>query len=432
MLSPNVCEIGDAAFRDAKFRKMLLPSSITIVGRHLFWDCERMFSLELSTSVTRTKNYACMDCASLRNVALPPRAGRGGLKCFHGCLDLLDLFGTEGGIKDALRYRFRNRPVHSACYYHAHVDIATTMSHLDGLLGNADGTSADASPSMRARGGGDADCLGMTPLHILACSKRMSIELYAYMRRNLASDMSRYDVVEDRWGCLPFFYALLGSPDDDDDDDDASSYDASDLFLDDLRRTNPAYVFDVRRLIEGLCRCSASLRAVRYVFDMDRDPMFPHEFVDWDQCVSDLSSSIHAVRVPVEVFRYLIRRAMSDRIRCLGIKRYRIAIMDEIDGLPTRGNMRHTELRGIKLKLAFAEFQYGNLREATFVLELALWKARMNECNVVGRGMKTSTDKMPTNKRAKMDKDFVCQCRIHCGAEIVIRNILPYLIENMI
>lgn len=160
--------------------------------------------------------------------------------------------------------------------------------------------------------------------------------------------------------------------------------------------------------------------------------MFPHEYVDWDQCVSDLSSSIHAVRVPVEVFRYLILRAMSDRIRCLGIERYRIAIMDEIDGLPTRGNTRHTELRGIKLKLAFAEFQYGNLREATFVLELALWKARMNECNVVGRGMKTSTGKMPTNKRAKMDKDYVYQCRIHCGAEIVIRNVLPYLIENMI
>ena len=104
VLPPNVCTIGDAAFRDAKCRKMLLPSSITIVGRHLFYGCERMFSLELSNSVTRIKNYACMDCASLRNVVLPPSARRGGLECFHGCLDLLDLFGTGGGRRRRIEH----------------------------------------------------------------------------------------------------------------------------------------------------------------------------------------------------------------------------------------------------------------------------------------------------------------------------------------
>jgi len=33
----------------------------------------------------------------------------------------------------------------------------------------------------------------------------------------------------------------------------------------------------------------------------------------------------------------------------------------------------------------------------------------------------------------KMDRDSIKQqCRINCGAEVIIRNVLPYLIENMI
>jgi hypothetical protein len=432
VLPRDIDEIGDAAFRDAKFRRMIIPSSISVIGRHLLFSCERMFSLELSTNIRRIKNYAFMDCITLRNVVIPPNAGRGGLDCFHGCRDLLELFGTNRKIKDALRVRFRNLPIHSACYYHAHADIRTTISRFDSLLTlnnrnrnnknvDDDATSADATSI--GTYGGDRDCLGMTPLHILACSKCVSIELYAYLRNNFESATSRYDVTEDGWGCLPIFYALLGD----------ASIDVRDMYLNDLRRTNPNHVFDVRRLIENLCRCGASLRAVQFVFDMDRNDMFPHEYVDWDQFVDDLASSTHATRVPVEVFGYLIRRAISDRVGRLGVERYRIAILDEIGRLPTTGNMRHTELRGIKLKLAWAEYTYDNLREATFVLELALWKARMNECNIGGRGMKISSGKIPTNKRARMDKEgCVYHCRMHCGAEIVIRNVLPYLIENMI
>ena len=50
------------------------------------------------------------------------------------------------------------------------------------------------------------DCLGMTPLHILACSKRQSIELYQVMIEKYPENL----IVEDNWGGIPLFYALWG------------------------------------------------------------------------------------------------------------------------------------------------------------------------------------------------------------------------------
>lgn len=56
------------------------------------------------------------------------------------------------------------------------------------------------------------------------------------------------------------------------------------------------------------------------------------------------------------------------------------------------------------------------------MLELALWKAKMNEeskpINCGGR-----------NKKVKIDElDFRSQCRISCGADSIIENVLPYLL----
>jgi hypothetical protein len=71
------------------------------------------------------------------------------------------------------------------------------------------------------------------------------------------------------------------------------------------------------------------------------------------------------------------------------------------------------------------------LKEGTVILELALWKATIDEWNSLA-GKKRGGKRL-RNKRMKVDKgSFAYQCRINCGAEVIIRNVLPYLIENMI
>ena len=60
---------------------------------------------------------------------------------------------------------------------------------------------------------------------------------------------------------------------------------------------------------------------------------------------------------------------------------------------------------------------FESYKEATTLLELALWKAAI--------------DRFPKNKKARIDKQhsysYREQCRINCGAEIVLPNVLPFL-----
>jgi len=51
------------------------------------------------------------------------------------------------------------------------------------------------------------DCLGMTPLHILACSTAQCLDLYQLMVDYYPENL----IVEDSWGAIPLLYALWGT-----------------------------------------------------------------------------------------------------------------------------------------------------------------------------------------------------------------------------
>ena len=55
------------------------------------------------------------------------------------------------------------------------------------------------------------------------------------------------------------------------------------------------------------------------------------------------------------------------------------------------------------------------------MLELTLWKITLDELGTGG-------DTMSNKKRKIDDSDIRSQCRISCGADIVIEHVLPYLI----
>ena len=65
----------------------------------------------------------------------------------------------------------------------------------------------------------------------------------------------------------------------------------------------------------------------------------------------------------------------------------------------------------IHSKLATYEREYRWLKDGAFLLELALWKSKVDELDDVIPGMKE-------------------QCRVTCGADIIIPNVLPYLIAK--
>ena len=91
-------------------------------------------------------------------------------------------------------------------------------------------------------------------------------------------------------------------------------------------------------------------------------------------------------------------------------------------------NIDHIDKRAflstIQSKPAEYEIEYRKLKEATTILELALWKNKLNEHIQVG-GRR--------NKKIRLEQsDFREQCRISCGTEMVIQHILPYVLPQVV
>jgi hypothetical protein len=78
----------------------------------------------------------------------------------------------------------------------------------------------------------------------------------------------------------------------------------------------------------------------------------------------------------------------------------------------------------IQAKIAQYEDSLSKLKDATTILELALFKLRINENNI------RPEDATHCQKKIKSDEASIRQqCRITCGADVVIRHVLPYLIS---
>ena len=72
-----------------------------------------------------------------------------------------------------------------------------------------------------------------------------------------------------------------------------------------------------------------------------------------------------------------------------------------------------TQCDTIHSKLISYEHEYHQLKDATFLLELALWKTKIDQTGQTGE---------------QITADTKSQCRVNCGADVIIPNVLPYLI----
>ena len=78
-------------------------------------------------------------------------------------------------------------------------------------------------------------------------------------------------------------------------------------------------------------------------------------------------------------------------------------------------------LHRIQEKIAHLEEELPKLKEITTILELALWKMKMNEKS---HGTTTHYQK----KIKADDLSIRSQYRVACGADVVIGHVLPYLL----
>ena len=401
----------------------------------------------------------------MRSIALPSECQAS--LSFEGCYDLLKLFGSQQNISDALRSRFDGLPIHQLCYYHSYYPTDVTIDQIKSIT-----TEQNEASSLNKQ-----DCLGMMPLHILACSSKQNLDLYQFIIARYPNSL----ITEDKWGCLPVLYAILSD----------APQEIIQLLINSQKSTFPDHILDWDKMLETLCRVGASLDNVQRLFHTQQ-ASFSDQSIDWQKAARELTicffsmqrdysmkvqkvgediwraaffedwlamaealsaSGLHQlirglietqqrffadgnnanlqvmceelvkpldgwwkprnVNDSMKLFRFLVKCNIAERQNVIGVRKWRMEIKQLVEGLPSPDSScfgGHCSL--IHSKLATYELEYPKLKNAAFLLELALWKSKIDEQMV--------DDTI----------DWRGQCRVNCGGDVIIPNVLPYIITS--
>jgi hypothetical protein len=356
-----------------------------------------MFSLELPENIIEVELLAFELCRSLRNVAFTRNTAcyQETGHAFQLCRDLLQIFGTEKAIVNALKSRFNELPIHSKMYYISYLNQMSTE-----VIQNAINIGSERNPT-----GMQQDCLGITPLHILACSTVQCLELYQLMINNYPENL----IVKDAWGALPLLYSVWG---------DAPN-EIVNFLVNSYQSLYPDHEFDWSDMLITLGRKSTSVAVITNLIRVQQS-LSPNYNIDWDRILDDLADT-YSCRVPSKIFCFLTRCSIATPTNEIGVKHFRDALADDWTGQEHHFN-RQAWRDETLTKLEYYESEYRKLKEMISLLELAMWKARISSLGngkVIGGG----------NKKLTVDQsDFRLQCRVSCGANHVVENVWPYLL----
>ena len=413
-LHDGIESIGREAFGNCIFTNFRIPPLITVIPQYMLFNCKSTFSLELPKNVTEIGNGALQDTSCLRNVAFPPNTVFG-YNIFidedemdiH--TDLQQLFGNSNArIISELQHRFDGLPIHKLVYYQSYDHQGVLQKVIDAM-----NTRSGQRRTLRNKlnpTGNHQDCLGMTPLHILACSSVHNLEVYRVIVEKYPTNL----ITEDRWGALPLLYAFWG----------AAPAEIIDFLLESYQSLYPTHVFNWAMMVETMGRCGTPKESIENLLCV-RQIYFPEQPLDWvyllDVLAEPSTRNFHGAMFQ-ERMQFLFICGMSERVEALPFKVWRdhITIMIRTANFNWNGNNSYI-LREIRSKLDHFEDELPKLKEATTILELAMWKVRMHE-NDLQDGTTHQLKKLKTDKSS-----IRRQCRVTCGADVVIRLVLPYI-----
>jgi hypothetical protein len=406
-LNDGIESIGKYAFAFCIFTNFRIPPLITAIPDNLLRGCRSIFSLELPNIITRINYGAFCNCFCLRNVAFPPDAVIGDNILFESRddifivpgMDLQRLFGSELEAIRELSHRFDGLLIHSIVYY---------QSYNQEVLQNLAAIKLDAT-------GNQQDCLGMTPLHILACSSVHNIEVYRIIVEKYPANL----ITEDRWGVLPLLYAFWG----------AAPAEIIEFLLDSYQCIYPGHVFNWTMMVETMGRCDTPKESIENLLRV-KQMHFPEQPIDWEYLLGQFArpSQISLDEAPnQERMKFLVMCGMSMRVEALAFKVWRDYIKNMVHSVEFKwGKDNRPILHRIRAKIAHFEDELHKLKEMTTILELALWKMRINQTN-------NQENETRPRKKGKTDESSVRQhFRVTCGADAVIRHVLPYLLISAV
>lgn len=467
----ELCEglevIGGQAFKGCwSLNRIKVPSTVRELNVSAFRGCHQLISLE-HLNPDGEDDFDL--CPSIRNVAVSTKAQPSKLEGrFIGCHDLRRLFSSSEDIHNALKSRFDGLPIHELCYFQAfHLE---TLEHIENIIGHM---SVQNKASLN-----NQDCLGMTPLHILTCSTKQSIDIYKLIIANHPKSL----IAEDKWGCLPLLYAVWGNV----------PAGIVQLLVENQKSSFPNHTLNWEKMIDTLCRAGTCFGIIQRLINIQQTS-YPSYSLDWQTVSRELTvccivrcesigdfplvweamietfeeTRVHQELVQVlldleqnfisekscadllgvasddfirpvigsrrpefhvhlDMFRFLVKCNVQERVKAIRVGKWQLDIVTMVKANQDRpyagGSQRPgvfpSRLDIIHSRLVFHERAFHQLTEATCFLELALWKAKINEY-----------DEMTRHREAwALAVEKKGQLRINCGADIIIPNVLSFLV----
>ena len=391
-LHDGIESIGTAAFECCIFTNFRVPPLITVIPYRMLRHCKSTFSVEMSLNVTVINDQAFSNCHCLRNVTFPPDAVIGNNIMDEATdTDLLQLFGSVADMIRNLKNRFDELPIHSSVYF---------QSYHQGALHRLITTGNELDPT-----GNQQDCLGMTPLHILACSSVHNLEVYHLIIEKYPANL----ITEDRWGAVPLLYAFWG----------AAPVDVIEFLLDSYHLLYPDYVINWTMMVQVMGRSHTPKENIENIL-CEKQMHFPEQPLDWEYLLTEFarsSSRFHNIVLFQEQMHFLFMCGMSVRVEALAFKLWRNHIKSMIHTATfALGGDNSAILLEIRGKFAHFEDELTKLKEVTTILELALWKMKISE---------NSHQDLATHDSNVQSQDWVT-----CGADVVIGHVVPFLINT--
>ena len=302
-----VASIGVYAFHEcSSFTKFRSPPLITAFSNNMLDYCTRMFSMEVPKNIIEIDDTACHNCQSLRNVALAATT-EVDESAFSKCFDLLHIFDTKEAMLNALRIRFARLALHSIIYDKSYYPNA--LEEMRNIINM--GENGEVNPT-----GNQQDCLGMTPLHILACSTVQCLEMYQLMVEKYPGNL----IVEDAWGAVPLLYAVWGE----------APSEIVQFLINSYKSLFSNHEFDWRVMVIALGRTNA-YDVIKNLLDIQQI-LSPHYNFDWNQILQELNEfstcSETNYWVQPNTFCFLTRCSIATRINAIGVKHFRDAMTD--------------------------------------------------------------------------------------------------------
>ena len=194
------------AISGCSIRQLHFPQGFKCIQINSLSSCTDTFSIELpeKLEVIESLAFNSPTLNRLRNIATPT-------KCkLHQHTGFIPSIECQGAIQrkknadtmKALKSRFDGLPIHRICYYQSYHAMEDTLGEIRKAM----------SPRwpwkmFNPTTGWQQDCLGMTPLHILTCSKIHHLDVYKLLIEKYPNNL----ITEDGWGDIPLLYALWGN-----------------------------------------------------------------------------------------------------------------------------------------------------------------------------------------------------------------------------